>query len=322
MKKSFAGIMAFAVASAAFALTASPAQASGPEFTCDAVTYQVIGSQLKIGSVDLSTTPGTLTYTNVGTTYSENYNGGGYNVVDNYIYAVSASNQLLRIASDGSVESLGAPSGLPSDGFLAGDVTPDGQHLVVVDIADKSVWSIDLTAVSAINIGSLPSSPSQIDMGDFAIVDSGSAVTAYGLDVATGALVSFDPTVNPIVVNVNSSVAIGATSAKGAVWTDSTGNLTTFVNATGEVYAITDPSNASPVVSLVANGTQSSQNDGMKCALSASAFEPAAAASDSALPSTGVDAAGMVSLAFTLLLAGMAGLVGVLARRRSLSSRV
>ena len=321
MKKTFAGIMAVALAGATFALTASPAQASGPAFSCDAVTYQVIGSQLKIGSVDLSTTPGTLTYTNVGATYSENYNGGGYNIVDNFIYAVSASNQLLRIASDGSVESLGVPTGLPSDGFLAGDVTPDGQRLVVVDIADKSVWSIDLTAVSAINIGSLPASPSQIDMGDFAIVDSGSAVTAYGLDVATGALVSFDPTVNPIVVNVNSSVAIGATSAKGAVWTDSTGNLTTFVNATGEVYSITDPSSASPVVILVANGTQSSQNDGMKCALSASAFEPATAASESALPNTGVDTAGTVSLAFTLLLAGMAGLVGVLARRRSLSTR-
>jgi hypothetical protein len=319
MKKSFGSITAIAVASAAFALTATPAQASGPAFTCDAVTYQVIGSQLKIGSVDLSTSPGTLTYTDVGAPYSESYNGGGYNVVDNYLHAMSsvASNELLRIASDGSVESLGVPAGLPSHGFLAGDVTPDGQHLVVVDIVDKSVWSIDLTAVSAVNIGSLPSSPSQIDLGDFAIVDSGSTVTAYGLDVATGALVSFDPTANPIVVNVNSSVAIGATSAKGAVWTDSSGNLTTFVNTSGEVYAITDPSSSSPAVTLVANGTAVGGNDGMKCALSASAFEPATAASDSSLPSTGVDAAGVVSLAVTLLLAGIAGLAGLTARRRS-----
>jgi LPXTG-motif cell wall-anchored protein len=317
MKKSFASITAIAVASAAFALTASPAQASGPAFTCDAVTYQVIANQLKIGTVDPATSPATLTYTNVGPSYSESYNGGGYNVVDNYIYAMSASNQLLRVASDGSVEALGAPSGLSAGTYLAGDVTPDGQQLIVINVADKSVWSIDLAGVSATNIGSLPSSPAQIDMGDFAIVDSGSAVTAYGFDVATGALVSFDPTVNPIAVNVNSSVAIGATSAKGAVWTDSTGNLTTFVNSTGEVFAISDPGSASPTVSLVANGTSAAGNDGMKCAQSASAFEPGTAASESSLPSTGFDAAGEVSLAVTLLLAGIVGLAARRRRRRS-----
>jgi hypothetical protein len=322
MKKTFASITAIAVASAAFALTATPAQASGPAFTCDAVTYQVIANQLKIGTVDPSTSPASLTYTNVGAAYSESYNGGGYNVVDNYIYAMSATSQLLRIASDGSVETLSVPTGLPLHTFPAGDVTPDGQHLVVVDSTDKSVWSIDLINVSATNIGSLPSSPSQIDMGDFAIVTSATTVTAYGLDTTTGALVSFDPTQNPITVHVNSTVSIypNPSGAKGAVWTDATGNLTTFVNATGEVFGITDPSSASPTVSLLAVGTTAFGNDGMKCGLSASAFEPGTSASAGSLPSTGIDAAGAVSLAVTLLLAGIvgiAGLAGLTARRRS-----
>jgi hypothetical protein len=308
MKKSLVSIVVAVLAGTAITLTATPAQASGPAFSCDAVTYQVIGNQLKIGTVDQTTSPATLAYTNVGATYSESYNGGGYNIVDNFIYAMSASNQLLRVASDGSVEALGVPSGLSAGNYLAGDVTPDGQHLIVINIADKSVWSIDLAGVSATNIGSLPSSPAQIDVGDFAIVDSGSAVTAYGFDVATGALVSFDPTVNPIVVNVNSSVAIGATSAKGAVWTDSTGNLTTFVNSTGEVFAISDPGSASPTVSLVANGTSAAGNDGMKCALSASAFGPATTSGDTTLANTGSQTAGTLSIALMLVVLGLAGL--------------
>jgi len=31
---------------------ATPAQASGPAFSCESVTYQVLGAQLKIGAVD------------------------------------------------------------------------------------------------------------------------------------------------------------------------------------------------------------------------------------------------------------------------------
>jgi hypothetical protein len=257
-------------------LPVAPAAALGSAFDCDSVTYQVVGAQLKIGDVDKSKSPPKLTYTDVGSANSSSYNAGGYNTVDNFIYAVESGVHLLKIASDGSVErSSGTITGLDSSHFFAaGDVSADGESLITIDNTAKSVWSIDLDTAAATDIGTMNSAPTSVDIGDFAIVQSGGSTTAYGFDTTTGALVSFDPTENPIDVQVNSEVAIGAGSPKGAVWTDSSGDLTTFVNTTGDVYLVKDPGSASPSVKKVAEGTAASGNDGMKCALSDSAFPP------------------------------------------------
>jgi len=274
-------LAALAVFAAAFA--PAPAHALGAAFTCSAVTYQVVGAQLKIGTVDTDVSPATLTYENVGAAHSSGYNAGGYSTVDNYIYAISGLREVLKIASDGTVEATGI-AGIPSDAnFIAGDVTPDGLSLIAVNSIDKSVWSIDLLTVAGTQIGSLGSA----DTGDFAIVTDNGATIAYGIDTVTGNLVFFDPTANPIVVDSNTSVEIGAGGAKGAVWADSSGNLTVFVNATGDVYSVKNPSANSPSVNKVASlGSSSAQNDGMKCALAASAF-PEPEESNEELAATG-----------------------------------
>lgn len=316
MKKALRISVLALAAAAAVALVPAPAQALGSGFTCDAVTYQSIGSQLKIGTVDTSSSPAVLTYADLGGVHTEAFNAGGYNIVDNFIYALTATPvNLIKIASDGSYQSVGSLTGADSThAFLAGDVAPDGLSLIAVDFNDKSVWSIDLDTAAGTQIGSLTSAPSSVDVADIAIVSSGGSTTAYGFDTATGALVSFDPTQNPIVISVNSSVSVGPASAKGAVWTDATGNLTTFVNLTGEVYAVDNPSSASPIVGKVANGPfpPTGGNDGMKCALSASAF-PAPVAD---LPDTGVSPAGKVALAAAGLGLLSAGAVALLIRRR------
>jgi len=277
-------LAALAVFAAAFA--PAPAHALGSAFSCTAVTYQVVGNQLKIGTVNTDASPATLTYENVGAAHSSGYNAGGYNTVDDYIYAISSLREVLKIASDGTVEATGI-AGIPSDAsFIAGDVTPDGLSLIAVNSVDKSVWSIDLLTVAGTQIGSLGSA----DTGDFAIVTDGGVTTAYGIDTLTGNLVFFDPTANPIVVDSNTSVEIGAGGAKGAVWADSSGNLTVFVNTTGDVYSVKNPSANSPSVNKVASlGSSSAQNDGMKCALAASAFpEPESEGSNQELAATGV----------------------------------
>jgi hypothetical protein len=272
MKKTITTLAVAALAS----LPALPASALGSAFTCDSVTYQVVGSQLKIGEVDKSKSPPKLTYTDVGAANSSAYNAGGYNTVDNFIYAVESGAHLLKIASDGSVErSAGTITGLDSSHFFAaGDVSADGESLITIDNTAKSLWSVDLDTAAAIDIGTMNSAPTSVDIGDFAIVQSGGSTTAYGFDTTTGALVSFDPTEDPISVQVNSDVAVGAGSAKGAVWADSSGDLTTFVNSTGDVYLVKDPGSASPSAKKVAEGTAAAGNDGMKCALADSAFPP------------------------------------------------
>ncbi len=316
MKKSLRISVLALAAAATVALIPAPAQALGSAFSCEAITYQSIQTQLKIGTVDTSASPAVLTYANLGDVHAEGFNAGGYNTVDNFIYALTAAPvNLIKIASDGSYESVGSLSGADSShNYLAGDVSTDGLSLITFDYTDpdKSVWSIDLVTAVGTQIGTLASAPSPVDFGDFAIVTAGGTTTAYGFDTTTGALVSFDPTQNPISVSVNSSVAIAPGSPKGAVWTDSSGNLTTFANTTGDVYGIDNPSSASPTVGKVASGTPAAGNDGMKCALSASAF-PAPTAG---LADTGMTSEGKVALATLALGLLNAGLVVLLVRRR------
>lgn len=269
MNRILAPLPFVALVAASVVFAPAPAHALGDPFTCSAVTYQVVGNQLKIGTVNTSASPATLTYTNVGIAHSTPYNAGGYNTVDNHLYAISNLRELLIIASDGTVGAFPL-TGVPSDAnYVAGDVSTDGRSLIVSNLNDDTVWSINLDTTIGTQIGTLGSA----DVGDFAIVSDGGATTAYGFDTTTGALVSFDPTENPISVNVNASVEIGAGVAKGAVWADSSGNLTVFVNTTGDVYSVKNPSAGSPVVKKVASlGSATTQNDGMKCALAASAF--------------------------------------------------
>ena len=270
-------IAALTVFAAAFA--PAPAHALGAAFTCSAVTYQVVGAQLKIGAVSNNA----LTYTNVGAAHTVSYNAGGYNTVDNFIYALEGSPaNLLKVASDGTLESNAVTGVTGSTAFVAGDVSTDGQSLIAYNMTDDSVWSIDLDTFVGTEIGNLGSA----DVGDFAIVTDGGTTTAYGFDTNSGELVFFDPTANPIIVDNNSSVEISAGGPKGAVWADSSGNLTVFVNSTGDVYSVKNPSAGSPVVKKVASGATAAGNDGMKCALAASAF-PEPQESNEELAATG-----------------------------------
>lgn len=313
-------LIGLAVAAVAFA--PAPAHALGAAFSCTAVTYQVVGAQLKIGTVDTHASPATLTYTDVGSAYSSSYNAGGYNTVDNFIYALAGSPaNLLKIASDGTVESNAVTGVTTPTAFVAGDVSTDGQSLIAFNNSDSLVWSIDLDSFIGTEIGSLTTAMPPANVGDFAIVTDGAVTTAYGFDTTTGSLISFDPTGPFDAASTNGSVAIGPGIAKGAVWADSSGNLTVFVNGTGDVYSVTNPGDASPVVTKVASlGSATSQNDGMKCALAESAFpEPdsgsgrdpgsgaGSAESAEALAFTGVSAANLSLVSLTgaaLLLLG------------------
>lgn len=318
MKKSLT-ISSLAVA-AAVALVPSPAQALGPAFTCDAVTYQTVAAQLKIGTVDTSDTPASLVYTNVGAAHANNLNAGGYNPIDNFIYAMewsgSGAPDLVKIASDGTYDTIGP---LQSPGqqqsYPAGDVSPDG-HLIIIGATTPTVWSVEVSTAYPTALGSLSGTTPAVSLGDIAIVTTGGISIAYGFDTTTGALVSF-PLQGTFAVTINSTIAVGAGSAKGAVWTDTSGNLTTFVNNTGEVYSIENPADATPTVSLVATGEipGAGGNDGMKCALSESAFEPEGSG-DSDLADTGANPAEAAGWALSGLALLGAGVGAVVARRR------
>jgi len=304
------------------ALVPSPAQALGPAFTCDAVTFQTVGPQLKIGTVDTTDSPASLVYTNVGAAHANNLNAAGYNPVDNFIYAMewsgSGAPDLVRIASDGTYDTIGP---LQSPGqqqnYPAGDVSPDG-HLIITGTPNQTIWSVDVTTAYPTALGNLAVASPAVALGDFAIVTTGGESIAYGFDSTTGALVSF-PLQGTFSVTVNSTIAVGAGSPKGAVWTDTSGNLTAFVNGTGEVYSIENPADATPTVSLIATGEipGAGGNDGMKCALSESAFEPdgPGGSGGSDLADTGANSAAAAGWALSGLALFAAGVAAVVVRR-------
>jgi hypothetical protein len=291
---------------------ASSASALGPAFTCDAVTYQVVGNQLKIGAVESSTSPATLTYTNVGGRADENYNAAGYNTTDNFIYGISSGHELVQVAADGSIEFLGEVQGLTEGLYAAGDMMPDGENLMVFNSTDKSFWRVNLDLVQGFVVGE---TTSDLDMGDFAIVQEDSTITAYGFDTVTGGIISFDPTAGVVTASLNASISVEPGSLKGSVWADSAGNLTVFANSTGAVYSIANPSGTLLTATLVAAGTPLLGNDGMKCALAASAFivpeGPTASPVEPAAPSLAVTGAtsdvisGLLIFGCALILVGV-----------------
>jgi len=261
---------------------APAANAYGNAFACTSSVYTVVGGQLTLGSVNNQPTPSQITYSNLGAAYSESYNAAGYNAIDNYVYAIGVTTQdLLRIAADGSVRDLGKPAAFsalaPGVGFKAGDVLPDGSALIAIT-DDHQVFSINVDTVVATKIGTIGNfgtTTNQINLGDIAILKAGNTVTAYGLDTTSGNLVSFDPTVSNITVNSKVLGApIAAGKAKSAIWADSAGDLSALIeqSGSGSVYGVYRPS-ADAVVAQLATGPAVANFNGIKCANSPSAFK-------------------------------------------------
>ena len=78
-------------------------------------------------------------------------NALGFRVSDGYLYGVHpVEHQLYRVGADGVAQPLGKLSLTPDHGYFAGDVTPDGRHLVLlgsrgVPPATLTLASVDLT---------------------------------------------------------------------------------------------------------------------------------------------------------------------------------
>jgi len=237
--------------------------AAGP-FTCAPGFYQVIAGQLKLLN------PVTATYTNIGTAQPQ-YNAMGYNVVDNYLYALSTSTgtqgDLLRIADDGSVTDLGLPSGLPAGSYVAGDFDNSGN--LIIRSSATTWYSIDVTTDVATKLtitGAADAGNDLVWINDIMYLLNGTTLYAVDLstDVATSATVS--------------GVVSGAF---GAAWSDNPNELYFSDNNTGHIYKITGFTTASPSGTLELTGTVTSNNDGAACKNADSPFDLPTANDDS-----------------------------------------
>jgi len=136
-------------------------------FTCDGSFYiEFLNGANPSQMTGVSVAGAAFTLTNIGdTSHGFTYNGMGYREQDNYIYAPKRdTNEIVRIAADGSVLSLGAVTGLPVDYYSSGDVSPAGDLYIT---NNSQIHRIDVTTTPPTLLSSLTLSGPAI-IGDFA----------------------------------------------------------------------------------------------------------------------------------------------------------
>jgi len=149
-------------------------------FTCDDTLYLSNRSKLGTGNNDSGETwlhtinqGSPYTYTTLGEGFTSDnggYNALGYNVQDNFMYALYG-NVLVKIDKDAKVQEMGAISGLPEQQLYAGEFDRDGFFYATgKGGADKKMYKIDIAQNKVIETITLSQS---VRFWDMAVDKSG-----------------------------------------------------------------------------------------------------------------------------------------------------
>jgi uncharacterized repeat protein (TIGR01451 family) len=208
----------------------------------------------------------TVTYTQVGPTYTHTYNALGFDTQNDYLYAMDGGVNLLQIDGGGNVLSSQVISGYTaSTGSNVGAFDNNGNYWVT-HTGDTTAYEIDVTSnpPAVINTVTL-SQPFEAD--DWSLnggymwgLDNGT--TLYRVDLSSGTVTTF--------------TAPGSltTGTYGAAWTFGNGNLGFSNNQNGEIYQISvanpsfTPPSQTPTFAEVSHyqGPVAGQNnDGTSC---------------------------------------------------------
>lgn len=150
-------------------------------------------------------------------------NAMGYRSVDNLIYGVNpVTGVLSRVGMDGIAEELGRPAGLPfNTNYFAGDITPDGRFLILIniDVRSRFIAKVDL------NDPDYTTTIVQLRDNDVGIVDIAHdpfSGTIYGHDLRNKQLITINPNTGDINRNFIFQPQV---DQMGALFFDSFGNL-------------------------------------------------------------------------------------------------
>lgn len=222
--------------------------------------YQVISGALR------SYDPITGTYSTPLHTHSA-YNAGGYNPVDNFLYAIRSSDKhLLRIGKDIIVD-LGAVApngGIPFGGGYAADVDNEGNLWVFQNALDKQSFH------KILNIQSYDGSTPPV----FEIIVSNQASPNTCADIvfingnlyggSRGDVYKWDLSTTTPVFSSNTVTDLPSHTF-GACYTDTSNRLYVSSNS-GGLYLVNDYEGASSYATLLNNTEVTNSNDGFKCA--------------------------------------------------------
>ena len=263
-------------------VTASAGQPSTPSptaFACDPGFYQVLSGQLTILN------PVTDAYTNIGSQYPSPYNAMGYNVLDNYVYAIRSGGtpHLLKIGSNGAVADQGALVGITGSqsGLVAGDMDNQGNLIVnwtssklaVINVATRAGTLINLTNA---NTGLSTNFPGYDLVWIGGVLYGLNNHTLFSINEQTGAVTTR---------NVTGLSTMGNGGTFGSGYSDSTHDLFFADNTSGNIVKIAGYAGASPSATLIGTGAPTTSNDGASCDLATSPFQ-APTTSDSSYATT------------------------------------
>ncbi len=230
-------------------------------FACSNKLYQVISGVLKIFN------PLTSAYEDVGDSGMGSYNGAGYNVEDGYIYgikSISGTNHVVRINAYGAATDLGAVANWQGISYCA-DIDTSGNWMAYINGNSPQLRKIDLDVLpltmETFNLTNLYSGsiPNCADITFNPVTNK-----IYGLSGGRQ-LVEIDLNAMTIDIIVDYD---GPSGGFGAAWSDIEGNSYFSHNNTGEIYRIQFDGSGNPTeFKVVAQGTVTSNNDGMNCVL-------------------------------------------------------
>ncbi len=242
-------------------LTIMPLSHAQQPFDCnEGKFYQVISGALR------SYDPITGTYSDPLHTHSA-YNAGGYNPVDNFLYAIRNSDKhLLRIGEDFIVD-LGAVApngGVQFGGGYAADVDNEGNLWVFQNSLDKRSFH------KIVNLQDYDGSSAPVF--EIVVSDQASPQTCADIVFINGNLYGGS---RGNVYKWDLSTATPAFSSKsvtdlpshtfGASYTDTSNRLYVSSN-NGGLYLVNNYESASPYATLLNNTEVTNSNDGFKCA--------------------------------------------------------
>ncbi|QFU74582.1 LruC domain-containing protein [Halioglobus maricola] len=237
--------------------------AASPFTSCPAQAFLVQGKTAVLYGVDLSTGYVEKLANNIGT--SDKFNGVGFNLEDRYIYGWSYEHKTVaRLTADYTLEPLPLTTSI-NDNFYVGDVSVSGSQYYFYKRGSggsHGLWRVDLDPASDNYL-----TPKRI-------VD-GRTLSLQIFDMAfhpdNGKLYSVTSAGDLVVINPNSGAVeflarLSERGTFGAVYFDVDGNLYASRNTDGQVFRISVDSSA-PTLEPYAQGPNSSQNDGARCAL-------------------------------------------------------
>ncbi|WP_394151037.1 LruC domain-containing protein [Vibrio maritimus] len=235
--------------------------------TCPSKAYLFQANPVKVYGVNLVTGSTSLLQGDTG--LNANINGVGFDFDGRYIYGYDTTNKrIVRLGKDFQAEILNT-SGLPTDHtFYVGDVYESVYYLYR---KGKGLFTIDLTPLesdsSAVLAVNRVTTRAVVNLTDFAFHPSDGKL--YGIDNNSGALYSFDASTGQETYIGDT----GETGTFGAGYFDVDGYYYVARNQDGQIYRIDlSEGNASNIANGVvpavkfADGPNSSQNDGARCA--------------------------------------------------------